>query len=84
MYTSQPYSDSCFHQQFESFKKCANHPFRPKIAGLDEGWMLYSQRPDKDWGLTDCISFAVMTQEGITQAFTSDRHFEQAGFTKLL
>lgn len=42
------------------------------------------KRPDKDWGLTDCISFAVMTQEGITQALTSDRHFEQAGFTKLL
>ncbi|WP_334929515.1 hypothetical protein [Nostoc sp.] len=46
--------------------------------------MLYSQRPDKDWELTDCISFAVMTQEGITQAFKSDRHFQQAGFTKLL
>ncbi|MBR8832596.1 MAG: type II toxin-antitoxin system VapC family toxin [Stigonema ocellatum SAG 48.90 = DSM 106950] len=51
---------------------------------LDEGWMLYSQRADKDWGLTDCISFVVMTQEGITLAFTSDRHFEQAGFVKLL
>lgn len=51
---------------------------------LDEGWTFYSQRPDKDWGLTDCISFVVMTQQGITQAFTSDRHFEQAGFVKLL
>ncbi len=51
---------------------------------LDEGWTLYSQRTDKDWGLTDCISFVVMTQEGVTQAFTSDRHFEQAGFVKLL
>jgi uncharacterized protein len=51
---------------------------------LDEGWAFYSQRPDQDWGLTDCISFVVMTQEGITQAFTSDRHFQQAGFVKLL
>jgi uncharacterized protein len=51
---------------------------------LDEGWAFYSQRPDKGWGLTDCISFVVMTQEGITQAFTSDRHFQQAGFVKLL
>jgi hypothetical protein len=51
---------------------------------LDEGWALYSQRFDKGWGLTDCTSFVVMTQEKITQAFTSDRHFEQAGFTKLL
>lgn len=41
-------------------------PFSQKL--LDEGWMLYSQRPDKYWGLTDCISFAVITQEGITQA----------------
>lgn len=51
---------------------------------LADGWALYSQRPDKDWGLTDCISFVVMTQEQIAQAFTSDHHFEQAGFVKLL
>ncbi|MEH2311672.1 MAG: hypothetical protein V7K35_09775 [Nostoc sp.] len=57
-------------------------PFDQKL--LDEGWMLYSQRSAKDWGLTDWISFAVMTQEGITQAFISDRYFKQAGFTKLL
>ena len=37
---------------------------------------------NKEWGLTDCTSFVVMTQERITQAFTSD--LEQAGFTKLL
>ncbi|MEH1892745.1 MAG: hypothetical protein V7K92_25965 [Nostoc sp.] len=57
-------------------------PFDQKL--LDESWMLYSQRPDKDWGLTDCISFAMMTQEGIIQGCTSDCHFKQAGFTKLL
>ena len=51
---------------------------------LAEGWVLYAQRPDKEWGLTDCTSFVIMTQEKITQAFTSDHHFEQAGFTKLL
>jgi len=51
---------------------------------LVESWTLYSQRLDKEWGLTDCTSFVVMTQEKITQAFTSDRHFEQAGFVKLL
>lgn len=49
-----------------------------------QGWRLYSQRPDKEWGLTDCTSFVVMTQEQITQAFPSDHHFEQAGFVKLL
>ncbi|MEO1391140.1 MAG: PIN domain-containing protein [Cyanobacteria bacterium J06634_6] len=48
------------------------------------GWTLYKQREDKDWGLTDCISFVTMAQEDVTQAFTSDRHFEQAGFVNLL
>ena len=51
---------------------------------LTEGWALYGQRPDKDWGLTDCTSFVVMTQEQISQAFTSDHHFEQAGFVSLM
>jgi predicted nucleic acid-binding protein len=41
-------------------------------------------RLDKDWGLTDCLSFVVMTDAGITEAFTADRHFHQAGFRALL
>jgi predicted nucleic acid-binding protein len=45
-------------------------------AGLD----LFSARPDKAWPLTDCISFAVMTQRGLSEALTADHHFEQAGF----
>jgi len=51
---------------------------------LAKGWMLYGQRPDKGWGLTDCISMVVMHERGITDAFTSDDHFTQAGFTVLL
>jgi hypothetical protein len=51
---------------------------------LLEGWRLYEQRPDKDWSLTDCISFVVMMMEHISQAFTSDYHFEQAGFVRLM
>jgi predicted nucleic acid-binding protein len=49
-----------------------------------EGWKLYSDRPDKDWSLTDCSSFVVMKQLSLTQSFTSDHNFEQAGFIKLL
>jgi predicted nucleic acid-binding protein len=45
---------------------------------------LYRERDDKDWGLTDCISFVVMGDEGITDALTTDIHFRQAGFTALL
>jgi predicted nucleic acid-binding protein len=51
---------------------------------LADGLELYKQRPDKDWSLTDCTSFVVMIRERITEAFTSDHHFEQAGFVKLL
>jgi uncharacterized protein len=51
---------------------------------LSEGWHLYCSRLDKDWSLTDCVSFAVMHEEQIKQAFTSDHHFQQAGFIKLL
>jgi uncharacterized protein len=51
---------------------------------LAEGWQLYCGRPDKEWSLTDCTSMVVMRKERIEQVFTSDRHFEQAGFAKLL
>lgn len=57
-------------------------PAGPEL--LNDGLTLYRDRPDKEWSLTDCISFVVMQQEQITQAFTSDHHFEQAGFSKLL
>lgn len=46
--------------------------------------VLYSQRSDKEWSLTDCVSFLVMKQEKITDALAYDRHFDQAGFTALL
>lgn len=51
---------------------------------LDEGYDLFTQRPDKDWSLTDCISFVVMDRQGVSEALTADHHFEQAGFTILL
>jgi predicted nucleic acid-binding protein len=51
---------------------------------IEAGWLLYRQRTDKSWGLTDCISFSVMQQAHLTQAFTSDHHFTQAGFATLL
>jgi predicted nucleic acid-binding protein len=50
----------------------------------DAGLNLYRAHPDKAWSLTDCISFVVMEREGIAEALTGDRHFEQAGFAALL
>jgi uncharacterized protein len=51
---------------------------------LDRGLDRMSRRPDKDWSLTDCISFVVMEDERIQEALTGDRDFEQAGFVALL
>ena len=45
---------------------------------------LYQDRPDKEWGLVDCISFIVMQERDINHALTTDDHFRQAGFTPLL
>lgn len=51
---------------------------------LDAALGLYDQRSDKSWGLVDCASFVVMKEHGIREAFTNDRHFEQAGYRCLL
>ena len=51
---------------------------------LNQALHLYQMRPDKTWGLTDCISFVVMQQQGLTDAVTADNHFSQAGFRILL
>ena len=45
---------------------------------------LYQERLDKEWGITDCISFVVMQDRGLIEALTTDQHFEQAGFRILL
>jgi predicted nucleic acid-binding protein len=45
---------------------------------------LYVRRPDKSWSITDCTSFRLMKSRKISDALTTDHHFEQAGFTALL
>lgn len=45
---------------------------------------LYRTRPDKEWGLIDCLSFVVMQERQLTSALTTDVHFQQAGFRVLL
>ena len=47
-------------------------------------WQLYKKRPDKEWGLTDCTSLIIMEEQRIQEAFTADRHFQQAGYICLL
>ena len=51
---------------------------------LQRGRELFAARPDKAWSLTDCTSFVVMQEHGLTDALTTDHHFTQAGFRALL
>ena len=44
----------------------------------------YEARGDKDWSLTDCLSFAVMERRGLNEALTTDHHFEQAKLIPLM
>lgn len=48
------------------------------------GHVVFRGIQDKHWSMTDCISFNLMKREGMTDALTSDHHFEQPGFRILL
>ncbi|MEO7298178.1 MAG: PIN domain-containing protein [Verrucomicrobiota bacterium] len=56
----------------------------PNDPLFEQGIGLFAQRLDKEWSLTDCISFAVMSEMKLSEALTGDHHFEQAGFRALL
>jgi len=49
-------------------------------AAYQAGFDLFANRSDKGWSLTDCISFAMMSDRNVTDALTADQHFVQAGF----
>jgi uncharacterized protein len=51
---------------------------------FQRGLERYSLRADKEWGLTDCISFVVMEERSLRLAATMDQHFTQAGFEALM
>lgn len=62
---------------------------RTKIVDVDRSLFdraleLRNARADKDWGLTDCLSFVVMQDNESTDALSCDSHFVQAGFRALL
>ena len=44
----------------------------------------FRRRGDKEWSFTDCVSFTLMRELNIRDCFTTDHHFQQAGFTPLL
>jgi len=57
-------------------------PFQPEL--IDSAVQLYRTRPDKNWSLTDCLSFVVMESRHLTDALTTDCHFEQAGLKVMM
>lgn len=85
--------DACAHpSKREYFLELLNHLrhapdttiVREQPGLFEQGVNLYAARPDKNWSLTDCISFVIMRERGLTDALTGDHHFEQAGFKALL
>lgn len=72
----------------EFIRSCYNTP-NLNVIPIDTSLLkravkLYETRIDKDWGLTDCISFVVMEDRRITLALSADVHFRQAGFSTML
>ena len=49
-----------------------------------EAMNLLFARQDKNYSLCDAVSFVIMRQRNITEALTTDHHFEQEGFQRLL
>ncbi len=45
---------------------------------------LFRKHADKTWSFTDCVSFGIMRELQVQDAFTTDHHFQQAGFVPLL
>jgi uncharacterized protein len=45
---------------------------------------LIEQRQDKNYSLCDAVSFVIMNERGVTESLTTDKHFEQEGFIRLL
>lgn len=48
------------------------------------GAALFRRHTDKNWSFTDCVSFVLMRELAIRDAFTADHHFRQAGLVPLL
>ena len=49
-----------------------------------EAFALLLARNDKEYSLCDAVSFVLMRQRNLLQALTTDKHFEQEGFVRLL
>ncbi len=81
--------DACNRHLYSQLLDALKSDPRYEIVPANQAWLdaaneLYRRRTDKDWSLTDCTSFILMSQRGLAEALTADRHFEQAGYAALL
>jgi predicted nucleic acid-binding protein len=73
------------HRIVEAISDDPNYTVVPASSDLfAAGLRLHRERLDKEWSLTDCISFHLMRERAITRALAYDIHFQQAGFEALL
>jgi len=66
--------------------KASHERFKIIVMNEDQAeraWELFCKHKDKDYDLVDCLSFVCMKDLHITEAFTFDHHFAQAGFAKI-
>jgi len=82
---SEPRDRAKLHALMAVLRQPGNCEIIPASSALFEaGLQLHAARPDKEWSLTDCISFVTMRERNVTRALAYDHHFEQAGFEALL
>ncbi len=78
-----------FHEKVLTFSAEVLTDATIEITWVDEALHtkaveLLQARQDKTYSLCDAVSFIVMSERGITDALTTDKHFEQEGFVRLL
>lgn len=80
-----PHARQAYMEMIEALGSAGDVVLIPPDEALwRRGVELYGRRLDKEWSLTDCISFIVMSERNMSEALTADHHFEQAGFKALL
>lgn len=76
------------HYGLETAQKCGSAILNTRYIKMmfinqdawQAAWTMFQAYADKKWAFTDCTSFIVMQRQQIWQAFSFDKHFEQAGF----